>query len=455
MELPTNAEGKPVGFYPNPGPQTDFLQCEEFEALYGGAAGAGKSVALLMDAVREYRNKNLRAIIFRRAFVDMLQLIEEAKRYYGYMGGAWVAGKKMFVFPSGATVQFAHASTRSDMDKYQGPQFSYVAFDELTHWEDDYCWTYMISRLRSPDPSLCLRIRGATNPGGRGHSFVKKRFNIPGHGGPSIVKVRFPDGSLRLRRFFPGRIKDNPFLAGTDYESNLDALSPTQRKMLKDGRWDVVAGAAFEEFDHDIHVCDPFAIPYGTKIWRGGDDGYADPAVAHWGCELDGTIYVIRELYGSGWLASDFGDETVRQDHLIRLVLPDGRIVMNTEKIRGTMDASAFNEVGIEPGLATGRAQKMNQKGAGWMPSQKGPGSRVARKNLLHEALSVNPKTGKPGLIIFRSCMQLVEDLPVLPLDEKNPEDVDTNANDHTYDSLCNLLQHRRFGGRMARITGI
>ena len=448
-----DSQGRVVAFYPNPGPQTEFLQSDDYEILFGGAAGGGKSHGLLASAALDYHSPSMRGIIIRREFKQLKDLIEKAKTFYSGLGGYWVAGNNWFKFRDGGVIEFAHAKLQRDVEKYQGREFTFLGFDELTHWENSDIYRYMISRVRSVDPEIKLRIRGTTNPGSAGHNWVKKWWRIPGVGGRTLLKVKYPDGSRRWRRFIPSRIHDNPYLSGTDYESNLDLMSPNIRKMLKEGRWDVVAGAAFDDFDHKIHTCDPFPIPEGTKIWRGGDDGYAAPACVIWLCKFEETHYAIREIYRKRMLASDLGKLTVQEDKKIVLRAWHGKKdIMNSVRLGGIMDSAAFNEVGLTGPEKTGRGQIMNRQGARWTRAQKGPGSRLARVNLLRELLKVNPNTGRPGIIFFKSCRNLIETIPTLPVDPDNPEDVDTDAEDHAYDALTYGLQSERKGARMVKV---
>lgn len=434
---------------PNPGPQTEFVACPEREVLYGGAAGAGKSDALLMAAARHYKNPKHRAIIFRKTFPELADLIRRSEEIYPAMGGRYTRSKG-WRFPSGASVEFGYLDKKKDVYKYKRA-WNFMAFDELTHWAADgedrdknpvnANYLYLIgSRLRSVAGSeLPLEVRATTNPGGPGHEWVRKRFNIPDDGTYS----EYFDPTLKnWRIFIPGRIGDCPQLAGTSYETDLDALPEDLRKTLKDGRWDVVAGAAFNEFDHRIHTCEPFPLPEGTRLWRGADDGFNAPAWVGWMAELDGRVFVVQELYGTGMTAEVMGERVMKMDKEIVIQTGDGETGYNREILSGAIDPSAFNEAGLDS-TGTGRAQKMNEQGCRWKPAQKGPGSRMAGTSLVHSLLQRRMKDGKPALIFFKTCRNLIRTLPTLPKDENNPDDVDTNGDDHCFDGLKYGLQWR------------
>lgn len=254
---------------PIPGPQTRFLGLRCFEALYGGAAGGGKSDALLVDAIRGVGRGygiNYAALLLRREFPDLeMSLMRRAHTLYPRIGGTWQGQKKTWTFPQGETVRFGHAQYELDVHQYQGAEFQFVGFDELTSFAE-YQYKYLISRLRSSCGIPC-RLRGATNPGGIGHEWVFRRFapwldrdsELKAEPGEVIYFARNGDGvEQRVARDFPGclgrtfvpaRLSDNPFLANDGvYSRSLDELDPVTRARLKLGDWlaKPAAGAYFK-----------------------------------------------------------------------------------------------------------------------------------------------------------------------------------------------------------------
>ncbi len=156
-----------------------------------------------------------------------------------------------------------------DVLRYQGLAFSWIGFDELTQWATPYAWNYMRSRLRSTAPDLPIFMRATTNPGGRGHQWVKKMFIDPAPYNRQFDAtdsetgevLRYPYGHSKAgkplfkRRFIPARLSDNPYLADAgDYEAMLLSLPEQQRRQLLEGDWDIKEGAAFTEFDRRVHV---------------------------------------------------------------------------------------------------------------------------------------------------------------------------------------------------------
>lgn len=445
---------------PNVGKQHEFVGSVEREILYGGAAGGGKSDGLLASAMMEYKNRAHKAIIFRKTFPELKDLISRSMEIYGPMGARYKSSAKEWRFPSGAMIEFGHMERDNDVYKYKRA-WNFIGFDELTHWKttgvdgtsgEPFCFPYLflLGRLRAVTGSgLRLRVRSTCNPGGLGHEWVRARFRVPDDGTRS--QVYDPDTET-WRMFIPSRIKDNPYLAGTSYEKDLNALPMDTRKMLRDGRWDVIAGAMFSEFDHRIHTCDPFAIPMGWPIWRGADDGFNAPACVLWAAEYDKRIYIIGELYRAGMTPEMMAEETLKRDRAIPLQEGTDE-VYNTEELAGEIDSSAFNEIGVSNAMGSGRGQIMNTLGCRWKSAQKGPGSRVAGANLLHSKLKPM-RDGRPGLVIFKNCKNLIRTIPTLPKDKTNIEDVDTDAEDHAYDGLRYLLQYRPSVITMRKLSG-
>ena len=429
-----------VVFQPNPGPQTDFLAASEREVLYGGSAGSGKSYALLADPMRYFNNSNFSGLILRRTNDELRELIWKSQELYPkiYPEAKWQEKKSQWVFPSGGKLWMTYLERDEDVLRYQGLSFSYIAFDELTQYATPFAWNYMRSRLRSTDPTLPLFQRATTNPGGRGHGWVKKMFVDPAPGNIKFAAtdidtgntLAFPEGHekegqpLFYRRFIPATLKDNPYLMKDgQYEANLLALPEMQRRQLLEGDWAVADGAAFPEFKQSVHVCEPFDIPPDWRRFRSCDYGYSSYSAVHW-FAIDPsyeTLYVYRELYLSKHTGKDLAQAVLEAEQ--------------GESIQyGILDSSCWHNRGqIGPSIA----EEMISIGCRWRPSDRSAGARVAGKNRFHEVLKVDPVTETAGIIFFNTCRQIIADLPVIPSDPKGSDDIDPrHASDHTYDSV-------------------
>jgi hypothetical protein len=446
---PIRPEEHNVIFKPNPGPQTDFLASGEREVLYGGAAGGGKSYAMLADPLRFMGHPSFSGLLLRHTTEELRELIWKSQEMYPkiWPGIKWSERKMQWTAPSGARLWFSYLDRDEDVMRYQGLAFSWVGFDELTQWPTPFAWNYMRSRLRSTASDLPIYMRGTTNPGGPGHQWVKKMFIDPAPPGkpfnatdidtnrtlvypPAHSKAGEP---LFKRRFIPAMLTDNPYLYEQgDYEAMLLSLPEHQRKQLLEGNWDVAEGAAFPEFNREIHTIAPFDIPNNWVKFRACDYGYGSYSAVVWfACTPDEQLIVYRELYVSKVLATDLADM------VLELEADDGNIKY------GVLDSSCWHKRGdTGPSLA----EQMIQKGCRWRPSDRSAGSRKAGKNEVHRRLQVDEFMEEPRIVFFETCTNLIAQLPSIPLDKKNPEDVDTKAEDHLYDALrYGIMSRPRF----------
>jgi hypothetical protein len=438
-------------FKPNPGPQTNFLAASEREVLYGGAAGGGKSYAMLADPLRYMQHPQFSGLLLRHTTEELRELIWKSQEMYPkiYPGIKWSERKMQWVAPSGARLWFSYLDRDEDVLRYQGLAFSWVGFDELTQWPTPFPWNYMRSRLRSTAPDLPIYMRATTNPGGPGHAWVKKMFVDPSPPGKAFWAtdidtgevLTYPNGHSKAgqplfkRRFIPAMLTDNPYLADQgDYETMLLSLPEHQRKQLLEGNWDVAEGAAFPEFSRKAHVVEPFDIPRNWIKFRACDYGYGSYSAVLWfAVSPSEQVIVYRELYVSKVLAKDLAKM------ILELEAGDGQIRY------GVLDSSCWHKRGdTGPSLA----EQMIMEGCRWRPADRSAGSRVAGKNEIHRRLQVDDFTDEPRLVIFSSCTNLISQLPTLPLDKSNPEDIDTRINfDHLYDALrYGIMSRPRFG---------
>jgi len=433
-------EAQDVVFKPNEGPQTDFLSSSEREVLYGGAAGGGKSYAMLADPLHGLNSGNFSGLLVRHTTEELRELIQKSQELYprAIPGIKWSERKSQWISPRGGRLWMSYLDKDMDVTRYQGQAFNWIGFDELTQWSSPYAWDYMRSRLRSAyAKELGLYMRATTNPGGAGHQWVKKMFIDPSPSREPFWAtnietgdtITFPKGHTKegeplfKRRFIPASLFDNPYLAeGGDYEAMLLSLPEHQKKQLLDGNWDVNEGAAFPEFNRKIHVIDPFKIPQSWSRFRACDYGYGSHTGVLWlAVSPSDQLIVYRELYCSKVTATDLADmilDAEQEDGTIRY---------------GVLDSSLWHKRGdTGPSLA----EQMNMKGCRWRPSDRSRGSRVAGKNELHRPLQVDEFTDEPRLVFMSTCINTISQLPALPLDKNNSEDVDTKSEDHLYDAL-------------------
>lgn len=209
--------------------QAEFLLLQDKEALFGGAAGGGKSDALLMAALQFVQEPDYSAILFRRTYRDLAlpgALMDRAHDWLDETDAHWSEKEKTWMFPSGATLTFAYLAHEKDKYVYQGSEYQFVGFDELTQFQESQ-YRYLFSRLRRLKGSqVPIRARSASNPGGVGHAWVKQRILI--------------EGEEKGRVFIPSKLEDNPYLDTDEYEMSLAELDPVTRQQLREGNWDAV-----------------------------------------------------------------------------------------------------------------------------------------------------------------------------------------------------------------------
>ena len=413
-----------VVFKANEGPQTDFLAAGELDVLYGGAAGGGKSYAMLVDPLRYVHRPAHRALILRRSMPELRELIDKSRELYpkAVLGCKFREVEKLWNFPSGAKIEFGFLERDADVYRYQGQAYSWIGFDEITHLPTEFGWNYLASRLRTTDPEIVPYLRCTANPGGVGATWVKKRYIDPFPPNESFLGK---DGLSR--KFIPARLEDNPHLSSDGrYEQMLKALPEVQRRQLLEGNWDISEGAAFTEFDPEMHVIPPFEIPIGWERVKGIDYGYASESACIWGTvdPSDGTLIIYRELYRKGLTGEDLAQMITNME------------LEDPFSVQGVLDTAAWNRTGTTGPTVGETLQRAGHK------LRRADKNRIQGKIQIHEYLRTQP-SGRPKIQIFSNCPNLIRELQSIPLDKSNPEDVDTHAPDHAYDALRYLIMSR------------
>jgi len=303
-ELTTLAAGLAIPYSPHAptAHQAAFLLLDELgirEALYGGAAGGGKSDALLMAALRYVATPGYAALILRRTFAVLSlpgAIMDRAKDWLiGRV--AWNEQAKTFAFPSGATLTFGYLEAEKDKYRYQSAEFQFIAFDELTQFEETQ-YRYLFSRLRRLDGSpVPIRMRSGSNPGGRGHDWVRRRFLL----------ARDPS-----RAFVPARMDDNPHLDQAEYRRTLAELHPLDRARLEHGDWEVQPSGGFFERDWFPAVPAAPALADRVRYWdkaatAGGGDWTAGVKLAR-----AGGLWLVEHVVRGRW-AGPQRERVIRQ----------------------------------------------------------------------------------------------------------------------------------------------
>lgn len=275
--------------------QLAFLMLDVPEALYGGAAGGGKSDALLMAALQYVHVSGYSALLLRKTYSDLAlpaALMSRADEWLRPTRAYWRGSDKRWIFPSGASLTFGYLDHAGSEYRYQSSEFQYIGFDELTQFRENQ-YRYLFSRLRRLEGQpVPLRMRAASNPGGIGHEWVRQRF---------------VDTSEKERIFVPATLKDNPHLDQKAYLLSLAQLDPITRRQLLDGDWTARHGG--NKFQREwFEIVD--AAPLGLNKVRYWDMAATEPrfgndpdytAGALLGLTEDGMTYIldVRRMRGS------------------------------------------------------------------------------------------------------------------------------------------------------------
>lgn len=421
----------------------------EDEALYGGAAGGGKSDCALAEALRQVEIPHYRGLILRKTFPQLSELIDRSGELYhsAFRGAKYNESKHVWTFPSGAKIYFGSMQHTRDRVNYQGKRYDFIDFDELTQFTFDE-YSYLFSRNRPNGPGTRCYMRAQANPGGIGHGWVKERFITPAPPMTTIwdeVVIRFPDGHEEIRKkariFVPSTIFDNKILLQNDpdYITRLASMPEAEKQALLYGDWNTFAGQVFTEWrdnpDHyhdrlNTHVIQPFLIPKEWRVLCSMDWGYTRPFSVGWYTfDKEGTMYRIKEFYG----ICKEGTPNVGARMPAEAVAKEmKRIESEDPNLRGREivrvgDPAIWGSQGTESIGAIFRREGIY--------FQKAVNDRINGKMQVHHRMAFDER-GKPMLYVFNTNRNFIRTVPSLVYDQADVEDVDTDGEDHIYDEL-------------------
>lgn len=441
------------------------------ELLGAGAAGPGKSLVLLMDAVQQITIEAERqvsrdhpfyvrpgesvgwALHLRRTSNMLGQTLVRAQRIFPKIdpGAEWHQKDLMWVFSSGFRYQFGHCAEKGDYMQYDSNQYTWIGFDELVQFTKEQ-YDFICSRLRTDDPVLInmMKLRSMSNP--LVMREANQKFEIDD---PYWVRTRFvdpnPSGRIRLfetrfdseglpfetdRMYIPATLFDNPNKAYVKaYERELLTKPPHIRAARLYGNWYVTANSFYAElWNETIHVCRPFPIPKDWPHFRSMDWGFKKPGCILWGAidPQDGTLFVYAEY--------TFCKKTVRQ---VAAKQKEKEIAQGFWRgrrslLRGPADTQLWELRGER---VQSKAAEFASYGISWCPADKK--SRQRNAELFQARLGDHEKgTISPGIVFFDNCVQCIKTIPAIQTDPTDVEVPQDGGDDHWHDAVLYMVAY-------------
>lgn len=474
---------------PMPGAQMKFMSCPLFEVLMEGPRGGGKTDTLIMDFAQHVGlgfGAEWRGILFRRTFPELQDVVNKTKKWFWQI---WPEAKfnearYYWQWPTGEMLMLRQFLRDDDYWKYHGHAYPWIGWEELCTWPTLSGYTRMFSCCRSTVPGIPRKIRATTNPYGPGHNVVKHRFRLPAWSNAPILDSKDDDGEIEPPRIaIHSTLDENIILMQADpkYKSRIRAAARNEAEKAAwlHGSWDIVAGGMFDDlWDKKIHVVPGFRIPSTWRIDVSFDWGSSKPFSVGWWAKSDGSditmadgttrstvrgdLFRIAEWYGwnnhpnegLNMLATQISKGIVQRELKWGL---HGRVKP------GPADSSIWT---VQNGncVATDMEKRVKIAGkefSGVFFTKADKTDRKARwqqvRQYLFNALPNKDGTPreKPGLFVFAHCDQFIRTVPVIQRDDKDPDDVDTNAEDHILDETGYRVRAEGRGARSGRTKGL
>jgi len=458
---------------PHPGTSQElFLSCPFWEALYTGTRGPGKTDALLMDFAQHVGKgwgSDWRGVLFRHEYKPLSEIIKKSEKWFYriFPGSRFLRsqGEYRWVFADGEELLLRAFKKPSDYWDYHGHEYPWVGWEEITAWPSGESYHVMKSCNRSAHPGIPRKYRATCNPYGPGHNWVKSYFIDPAPAGVPFTATRsevdtllaeygvdIVAGSLRTVTLH-GHYSENAALmeAQPDYPALISAAAgnPQQAAAWLSDDWDIVSGGMFDDiWIRSRHTLPVFDLPLGWSIIRTYDWGSTKPFSVGWWARTNGetvtlpdgsafcpprdSMIRVGEWYGWDGKTPNVGLRMTDTEIGKGIIQHERSLGIYGRVGAGPADSTIFS---ADPGMAT-PADAMAAVGASFIPADKGPGSRKrgwsAMRRMLQESAKLKPEDA--GLWVFESCRQFIRTIPTLPRSERDPDDVDTDAEDHIGD---------------------
>ena len=441
---------------PRSKPQEALVRCPAFEVFFGGARGSLKTDSMLGDWVShsdQYGDKAF-GLMIRRTREELTETFERARQIYtplGFKFSGYVA-----TGPSGSRITFAYLDRDSDAERYQGWNLTRVYVEELGNFPFAAPVLKLMATLRSPAGVPC-GFRATGNPGGPGHHWVKERYIAPAPQGWEVQHYDYENPwtkeiVTRDRLFIPGKITDHNLL-GSEYIANLQMSgSEDLVRAWLEGDWDAIIGAYFDCWRTDKHVVKPFALPMHWVRFRAYDWGYASPGCVQWWAiasedHMIGEERVIPKgamvCYREWYLAKQSGEGLRTVDALVAEGIHARE--RNDPPTMKTLSGEKVDYSVADPAIFSKRPSGLPGPPIAEEMSKGGVHFRAADNNRIQgwqqlrgRLLGIDPPSpsmpGDPMIFWFDTCEASIRTIPALQHDDVDPEDLDTEGEDHAAD---------------------
>lgn len=450
--------------------QLEVLNSLATEILYGGAAYGGKSFLLRSLAIALcYDIPGLQVYLFRRTYPDLIANHMNGSGSFIELLAPFVIAKQVTIkegeiaWSNGSKIHLCHCQYEKDVLKYQGAEIHVLLVDELTTFSE-YIYRFLRNRVRLGSRAIPNKwkhklplIVNGSNPGGIGHAWVKRSFIDMAKDG--LIRKMSDDEGGMLRQFIQSRSEDNPLGMKNDpgYIARLTGLgSISLVRAMRDGDWDIVAGAAFENLSRDKHMIRPFAIPHWWTKFTSLDWGSAKPYSVGWYTVADdivvlkgrdgqpdkiigkGSIIRYKELYG--WNSKP--DEGCREESW-EVAKKIKTMELSDEVINYRIADSAMWAEHDGPSIAERMMDALEREKASCPNMEQSRKDRKANYLEIRNRLS-NCDGETPGFYVFDTCLHFWRTVPDLQLDQRDPEKGwGTHQEDHVIDEVGYALVSR------------
>lgn len=418
--------------------QRRLYESRTFYTIFGGARGGGKTHGARTKAILMcYEYKGIRVMIVRSSFPELEKNYITPLKKILYRRARYNGTEKMFTFRNGSTISFMYCDNDADLDKLQGAEYDVLIVDEATNLTE-YQLRELSVIVRGVN-SYPKRVYWTCNPGGRGHSYVKR---------VAVDRVFNENEDPEDYSFIQSLVTDNYVLMKymPRYVDNLDALPARRRAAWRYGDWNIFEGQYFEEFTDSpehyddwqyTHVINPFEPKreWGD-VYRSYDEGYNVPfSVGWWIVNPDGILFRIMELYGATDQPNEGIHWTVDEQFARIAEIESTHPWLKGREIRGVADPACW--AGKDRGIST-----MDVASRYGLHFKRGENARIPGWMQMRYRMQFD-RNGYAKMYVFKTCRAFIRTIRLQMYDPKHPDDMDTALEDHVMDEARYMCMSR------------